>query len=79
MFDTITYRFKAIKAWREKSGKCPVCGKRVVRKATFEHTVNPFNKNEQGEIKYESEVRRDVNIEADLWEPDFRHEKCKNT
>ena len=77
MFQTITTRFKPIKAWREKLGKCPVCGKRVVRKATFEHTVNPFNKNKDGNIKSDSEVRQDVNAEADRWVPDFTHDKCK--
>jgi len=77
MFDTITMRFKSIKAWREKSGKCPICGKRVLRKTTFECTVNPFNRNKDGFIKSETEVRRDVNIEADKWVPDFTHEKCK--
>lgn len=79
MFDTVTvtYRFKVVKTRREKSGKCPVCGKRVIRKATFEHTINPFNKNKDGSVKNESEVRRDVNIEADRWVPDFTHDKCK--
>ena len=77
MFQTITTRFKQIKARREKSGKCPACGKRVMRRATFENTVNPFNKNKDGNIKSDSEVRQDVNAQADKWVPDFTHDKCK--
>jgi len=77
MFGTRTVRFEPVKTSRQKSGKCPVCGKRVVRRKTFEHTVNPFNKNKDGSVRTFEEVLNRVNEEADNWQPDFCHDKCK--
>lgn len=68
-----TYRFQEIKTSRRRSGKCPGCGKSVTRSKTFEHTVNPFNRNADGSVKSAAEVRADVNREADEWLPDFSH------
>lgn len=65
---TITTRFEAVKAYGEKSGKCPVCGKRVKRKKTFEGTINPFNKNEAGQVKSRSEVYADQLAKVKAWE-----------
>lgn len=72
----IQVRFEVVKASRQKSGKCPVCGKRVVRKTTFEQTLSPYNKNGDGTVKNYHEVSVDVNKEANRWKPDFHHEKC---
>jgi hypothetical protein len=69
--------FEPVSTSRRKSGKCPVCGKTVVRQQKFEHTINPFNKNTDGTIKTYSQVLNAVEKEADEWKPDFRHDKCK--
>ncbi len=68
-----TYNFQGVRARRQHTGKCPNCGKTVRRSRTFEHTINPFNKNADGEMKSFDEVRADVNAEADAWVPDFTH------
>ena len=74
-----TYRFQSVRRTAEKSGNCPSCGKRVVRRQTFEQTVNPFNRNADGTVKTAQEVDASVKAEAAAWVPDFRHntEKCQ--
>ncbi|KKN71798.1 hypothetical protein LCGC14_0417580 [marine sediment metagenome] len=42
--------YESVKEHRAKSSKCPFCRKPVRRSMTFEHTINPFNKNEDGSI-----------------------------
>lgn len=71
-----TYQFQPVRTSRRKSGSCPVCGKRVTRSRAFEHTVNPFNRNDDGTVRTYDEVRAAVNAEADMWEPDFTHQNC---
>lgn len=71
------YVFEPVMTRRSISGKCPNCGKRVTRSRTFEHTINPFNRNADGAPKTYSEVRADVVAEADAWVPDFTH--CEPT
>jgi hypothetical protein len=44
---------------------CGGCGKKLIRKATVEHTVNPFNVNDTGAPKTRSEVYRDAQAAAD--------------
>lgn len=73
---TQTTRFQPVMAVRSVVGTCPVCGKRTTRRRTFEHTINPFNRNADGQMKSYDEVRADVNAEADAWDPDFTHAKC---
>lgn len=72
-----TYTFSKVYACRSKRGKCRVCGKRMARQRTFWHTVNPFNKNSDGQPKTYSEVQKDVDDEANEWEPDWIHEACR--
>lgn len=65
---TVTTRFEVVKAYGVKTAKCPICGKRVKRQRTFEATINPFNKNEAGQIKTRHEVFADVSKKARDWE-----------
>ena len=60
------YKFEALKLQVTKSGKC-VCGKRVTRSTTLEHTINPFNKNAKGEVKSRSEIWDELRKEATEW------------
>jgi hypothetical protein len=46
--------------WREN-------GKWRKQTRTFMHTVNPFNKDEEGMPKSYTRVTQDVNAEADAW------------
>jgi len=69
--------FRQIKMFSKKSGKCPGCGKRVSKQQTFCHTVNPFNKDEHGNVKSPDHVYQDVKKEAADWKPDFTCSTCK--
>jgi len=74
---TMTTTFPTVNTTRQRTGKCTYCGKRTVRRQSFTHTINPFNRNEDGSIRTPEEVRACVNGEADAWIPDFDHYACK--
>lgn len=72
---TIT-RFQPVWTHRKHKGKCGICGKTTTRSKSFEHTINPWNRNEDGSVRTYEEVRERVNAEADAWQPDFDHWTC---
>jgi hypothetical protein len=81
----MTYRvittFEEIPARARRRGKCPTCGKPVVRSRTFTMTVNPFNKNPDGSVRTRREVWIAVSAEAQAWDPTpdvFEHQRCYN-
>jgi hypothetical protein len=59
--------FQVVKLPASKSGKCPVCGKRVTRRMTFEATLNPWNVNASGAPKSRSEIYQDLQARAKEW------------
>lgn len=63
-----TYRFREIKHQASKNLPCPGCGKKVRRQRTFSQTLNPFNKNADGQIKTELEIVRELVAKAAEWE-----------
>lgn len=64
--------------WPEsRTGKCPVCGKRVRRSRSFEETLNPYNQNKDGEVKTVAEIRESLKAKAAAWVPDFTHAGCE--
>ena len=74
---TTTYRGPSVKATRK--GMCPTCRKPATRTATFEATVNPYNRRPDGVPKTWAEVLVDVRARADEWQPEpeeFEHQKC---
>lgn len=74
-----TYRFQEITHQVTKSVPCTVCGKRVRRQRTFFQTINPFNKNAEGQVKTLPEIMRELVAEGTDWqaEPET-HSKCEN-
>lgn len=62
--------FDEYKYHAKKSGICAGgCGRRLYRRKTFTHTVNPFNKNlKTGLPKTEKEVQAAVIKEGMAWE-----------
>lgn len=74
-----TYTFPPISLTAKRTGKCPVCGKRVTRSRTITHTVNPWNKNPDGTVRTHTEVGEAVRDEANAWVPDFTHTACEET
>lgn len=74
-----SYRFTGPTRIVSRKGNCPTCGKRVTRTRTFQHTVNPWNRHQDGRQKTWADVARDVSAEANAWQPDpevFEHAKC---
>lgn len=62
----VTYTFRAYRGRATHRFTCPVCEKPGrVRTLTVEHTVNPFNKNEDGSVKTATEVMRSAQAEAE--------------
>lgn len=81
---TVTTRFEPVK-WSEKVRvHCRGgCGKKYYRTVSVEHTINPFNKNKEGEIKTREEVRADVKAnaaaeKAEMLEKGIVCAKCSN-
>jgi hypothetical protein len=69
--------YQCVRRQQSRQGYCTVCGKPVTRSKTFEQTVNPWNRNEDGTPKTPQEVYASVSAEANTWEPDdFTHTKC---
>jgi hypothetical protein len=64
-----TYHFTGPKVTAKRTGNCPTCGRKTTRSQTFEKTVNPFNKRDDGTPKSWDEVRADVQAEAAAWAP----------
>ena len=58
--------FEPVKLRVKKSGKC-LCGKRRVRSSIFEMTLNPWNKNEKGEVRTRDEIWECLKKQAEEW------------
>jgi len=73
-----TYIFEEVKLYGSKSGKCSVCGKACTRSQKFSQTLNPFNKNEKGEIKTRQEIKEELCGELNEWrsKPPI-HSRCE--
>ncbi len=68
--------FEEVAVTVRSTGACPVCGKRTTRTRKFWQTLNPFNRLPDGAPKTADDIRRELNQQADEWEPDHRHTKC---
>ncbi len=55
-----THTFDGVKGEASYTCGCSGCGKVLNRKATVEHTINPFNKNDAGAMKTRAEVQSDA-------------------
>lgn len=63
---TVT-RFQEIKHWAWKRLPCKTCAKKLTRQTTFWQTLNPWNKNSDGNPKTVEEIREELSAEADAW------------
>lgn len=70
------YTFEEIKHSAKKTCKCTVCGKRLVRSKTFMQTLNPFNKNPDGSLKDEYQIKDELAVKAAQWK--LEDEICRN-
>jgi len=71
--------FQVVKAVATRNLQCERgCGRKTTRQRTFECTINPFNRNEDGSVKTESEVRAQAQQKADDWRPEpYVCKSCK--
>lgn len=75
-----TYRFEEIAHPVVKSVPCRTCGKPVRRSTTFSQTVNPFNKDADGNPKTAELIRAELREQAEKWHPaNDIHPKCMET
>lgn len=51
----------------QKSGPCAVCGVVTSRSITLWHTLNPWNKNEDGTVRTRAEIALILADEAKEW------------
>lgn len=79
MWQTVHYRFDSVKRTRQKRVRCSVCGKSMRRQRTVQQTINPWNKNSDGEIKTREEIWTELGQELDTWENEpEEHDKCRS-
>jgi hypothetical protein len=77
MFSTRTVTFDEVTVFGIKNCRCDVCGKRMRRQRRFTATINPWNTNEDGEIKTRDEILVGLKGKRKAWldQPE-KHEKC---
>lgn len=59
--------FEVVRLYGRKQVKCPTCGRRVTRSKEFSQTINPFNKNADGEPKNRYEILAELRQARDEW------------
>ena len=74
MSTTIT-TFDVVKYQRTKKGKC-ACGKQLTRSRTFNQTINPYNRDKDGNVKSRNCIHVELVKEADEWQPEFVCKQC---
>jgi hypothetical protein len=73
-----TYTFTEVARHAEKSGKCAVCGRPCKRAEKFWQTLNPFNKNADGQPKSRDEIWAELDEKVKVWRSQpVTHAKCK--
>lgn len=60
VFDEV--RVTGVKKWKD-----PVTGRPRQQTRVFAQTVNPFNKNAQGQVKTREEIKDELRSERDAW------------
>jgi hypothetical protein len=71
----VRYTFDVVKWQASKTVKCLSCGKTLKRAKTFDQSINPFNKNAQGEPKSRAEILIELKARAAEWgtKPEYCH------
>lgn len=64
-----TVRFQEVRRTASRTVACIGCGKKLKRQRTFEQTINPFNRNGDGEVKSYAEIWKELGEECDAWQP----------
>jgi transcriptional regulator NrdR family protein len=71
------YTFEEITRKVTRRVPCRVCGVKLTRSETLSQTVNPFNKDDDGNPKTEQQIVAELKTQAETWHPwNDIHEKC---
>jgi hypothetical protein len=74
-----TYRFDEVFRTAKRRVPCTGgCGKKLNRQQTFIQTINPFNKNAQGQPKTSGEIWQELGVECDEWRPVAACHGCRD-
>jgi hypothetical protein len=69
--------FEEVSLATSKTSKCPVCGKRATLKKKFWQTINPFNKDENGNQKTREQIWDENRKLSEIWKKEPAvHQKC---
>ena len=71
-------KFREIKIYGTRQGDCGVCGKPATRKTNFAQTINPFNKDANGNIKTEAQIMKELQEKRTEWiKGQPTHKRCE--
>lgn len=74
---TIT-NYQRVERWVEKTVPCRVCGKKLKRSTTLGQTINPWNKDADGNVKNRYQIMAELKLAAEEWRPtNDIHAKCR--
>ncbi len=71
MRKTIVFPTVTVKAMARVECSHPDCKKMVQRTKKFEQTINPFNKDLNGQVKSERQIREELIRARDKWLDEF--------
>lgn len=74
---TTVYTYEVVPRLVHKTFRCTVCGRPGRRQRTFRQTINPFNKNAEGQVKTRAEIQEELKAQAATWNPTV-HERCES-
>jgi len=76
---TYSVTFDEVSQIGRKSGKCAVCGKQTNRQQKFFQTLNPYNKNKDGNPKSRTEIYAELREQIAEWKKEpIVHAKCES-
>lgn len=59
--------FDEVSRQSTRKGECSVCHKKRTVTRKFFQTINPFNKNAEGEVKGRSEIEKELSAQSVAW------------
>lgn len=68
--------FEEVSLKHTKRGKCAVCGKNCQQTETFSQTINPYNLDKYGRVKFRDVIMNENKEKRDAWRT--IPPKCKN-
>lgn len=74
----VSYTFDEVSLIGIRNSLCPVCGKSASRRQKFFQTLNPYNRNADGNPKTRQEIYKELQQQIQVWEREpATHKKCE--